>query len=189
MLFSKLFFNVCRCIVGFLFTAAGIVGKTMLTIGMHDTMHQFMDKDMNEYWEMVSNDTFLKESLIRGILSTMFLVLGWTSIGLIAKTAIFSFTNISQLFGLDFSRSQNNRKRRETQPTKNQSLIFETNQLSHIERSFPSLSADNPALNDYLIERSLKTIQKHQQAIDQNMQLIQELKNIQKRAKKQNLTS
>ena len=84
----------------------------MLTIGMHDTMHQFVDKDMGEYWNMVSNDKFLKDSLIRGILSTMFLVLGWTFIGLIAKTAIFSYTNIAEMLGLDFLLERQKKKRR-----------------------------------------------------------------------------
>ena len=155
-------FYIYRCIVGFLFTFVGIVGKTMLTVGMHDTMHQFMDKDMNEYWEMVSNDTFLKESLIRGILSTMFLVLGWTTIGLVAKTAIFSFTNVGELFGIDLSSSQNSRRRRHAQHKTIQNVIFDANPFDHIERSFPSLTTHNPSLNDYLIQRSFKTIQKHQ---------------------------
>jgi len=153
----------------------------MLTVGMHETMHQFMDKDMNEYWEMVSNDTFLKESLIRGILSTMFLVLGWTMIGLFAKTTIFSFTNISQLIGLDFSRSQNNRKRRQAQHETFQNLISQTNQFGHIERIFPSLTEDNPVINDYLIQRSFNPIKTHK--------TFKPLKSIKNVHKKPNLTS
>ena len=99
-----------RCVVGFLFTFAGIFGKTVMTIGMHDTMHQFMDKERGEYWNMVSNDAFLKDSLIRGILSSMFLELGWLIVGLIAKSAIFSLASSSpsilgfKLFGDDVRR-------------------------------------------------------------------------------------
>ena len=181
MPFTKISFYICRCVVGFLFTFAGIVGKTMLTVGMHDTMHQFMDKDMNEYWEMVSNDTFLKESLIRGILSTMFLVLGWPMIGLFAKTTIFSFTNFSELIGLDFSRSQTNRKRRQAQHETFQNLIYQTNQFGHIERSFPSLTSHNPVLNDYLIQNSFKPIKTHK-----TFRPFKTIKNV---LKKQNLAS
>ena len=146
--------------MGFLFTAAGILGKTMLTIGMHDTMHQFVDKDMGEYWSMVSNDKFLKDSLIRGILSTMFLVLGWTFIGLIAKTAIFSYTNIAQLLGLDFLLERQTKKRRKRhvdQKSSSYSTKNRVNPFSHIERNIPLLSNNNPSsLNDFLIVRSFK---------------------------------
>ena len=127
---------------------------------MHDTMHQFVDKDMDEYWEMVSNDTFLKESLIRGILSTMFLVLGWTMIGLVAKTTIFSFTNFSQMLGIDFSSRNNSRIRRQAQRKKVQNLTSQINRFGHVERSFPSLTAKNLVLNDYIIQRSFTTSQK-----------------------------
>ena len=132
----------------------------MLTIGMHDTMHQFVDKDMGEYWSMVSNDKFLKDSLIRGILSTMFLVLGWTFIGLIAKTAIFSYTNIAQLLGLDFlleRQTKKRRKRQVDQKVSSYSTKNRVNQFSHIERNIPLLSNNNPSsLNDFLIVRSFK---------------------------------
>ena len=148
-----------RCIVGFLFTFAGIIGKTMLTIGMHDTMHQFVDKDMGQYWDMVSNDKFLKDSLIRGILSTMFLVLGWTMIGLIAKTAIFSYTNIAEMLGLDFlnERQKKRRKRQIHQKVSSYSAKNSANPFSHIERNIPLLLNTNPSsLNDYLVRRSFK---------------------------------
>ena len=130
----------------------------MLTIGMHDTMHQFVDKDMGEYWNMVSNDKFLKDSLIRGILSTMFLVLGWTFIGLIAKTAIFSYTNIAQILGLDFL-LERQKKRRRKRRSDSKPPIYSSksiiNPFSHIERSIPLISNTNPSsLNDFLIGRS-----------------------------------
>ena len=134
----------------------------MLTIGMHDTMHQFVDKDMGEYWDMVSNDKFLKDSLIRGILSTMFLVLGWTFIGLIAKTAIFSYTNIAEMLGLDFLLERQKKKRRKRnvyQKSSNHSNKSTINPFSHIERNIPLISNDNPSsLNDFLIVRSFKKL-------------------------------
>ena len=146
--------------VGFLFTVVGIVGKTMLTVGMHETMHQFVDKDMDEYWSMVSNDKFLKDSLIRGILSTMFLVLGWSIIGLIAKSTIFSFTNFTQLFGTDLSSRKKKRRRRHAKD--NELRDFATNnsinQLSFIERTIPLIITDHTGLNEYLIKRSLENV-------------------------------
>ena len=126
---------------------------------MHDTMHQFVDKDMGQYWDMVSNDKFLKDSLIRGILSTMFLVLGWTMIGLIAKTAIFSYTNIAEMLGLDFlnERKKKRRKRQIHQKVLSYSTKHSINPFSHIERNIPLLLNTNPSsLNDYLVRRSFK---------------------------------
>ena len=126
---------------------------------MHDTMHQFVDKDMGQYWDMVSNDKFLKDSLIRGILSTMFLVLGWTMIGLVAKTAIFSYTNIAEMLGLDFlnERKKKRRKRQINQRMFSYSTKNSVNPFSHIERNIPLLSNSNPSsFNDYLVRRSFK---------------------------------
>ena len=129
----------------------------MLTIGMHDTMHQFLDKDMDEMWSMVSNDKFLKDSLIRGILSTMFLVLGWSIIGLVAKSTIFSFTNLGQMFGFDLSTREKKRRRREARKNKLRVFPNSINQFSHVQKIFPSIT-DQSSLNEYLIQRSLENV-------------------------------
>lgn len=153
--------NVMRCVVGFLFTLVGILGKTMLTIGMHDTMHQFIDSDMDEMWNMVSNDKFLKDSLIRGILSTMFLVLGWSMIGLVAKSAIFSSTNPLEIF--ESSIFGGDRRKRRKRQVKDRNVIGVSNSfnLHHIERTFPSLTKNYPGLNDYIISNAvLRTLKR-----------------------------
>ena len=124
---------------------------------MHDTMHQFVDKDMGQYWDMVSNDKFLKDSLIRGILSTMFLVLGWTMIGLIAKTAIFSYTNIAEMLGLDFLNERKKKRRKRHQKVLSYSTKNSVNPFSHIERNIPLLlNTNSSSLNDHLVRRSFK---------------------------------
>ena len=154
-------FHISRCVVGFLFTLVGILGKTMLTIGMHDTMHQFIDKDMDEMWNMVSNDKFLKDSLIRGILSTMFLVLGWSMIGLVAKSAIFSSTNPLEIFESTIFGGER-RKRRKRQ-VKDRNVIGVSNSFNshHIERTFPSLTNNHSGLNDYIISNAvLRTLKR-----------------------------
>ena len=154
-------FHISRCVVGFLFTLVGILGKTMLTIGMHDTMHQFIDKDMDEMWNMVSNDKFLKDSLIRGILSTMFLVLGWSIIGLVAKSAIFSSTNPLEIFESTIFGGER-RKRRKRQ-VKDRNVIGVSNSFNshHIERTFPSLTNNHSGLNDYIISNAvLRTLKR-----------------------------
>lgn len=147
--------NVMRCVVGFLFTLVGIVGKTMLTVGMHDTMHQFLDKDMDEMWNMVSNDKFLKDSLIRGILSTMFLVLGWSIIGLVAKSAIFSSTNPLEIFESTFFGGDRRKRRKRQVKYKNIIGLSNSLNLHHIERTFPSLTKNYSGLNDYIISNAV----------------------------------
>ena len=136
----------------------GIVGKTMLTIGMHDTMHQFLDKDMNEYWNMVSNDKFLKDSLIRAIISTMFLVLGWSIIGLIAKSAIFSFTSIKQILGTDLSTRKKKRRRRRAKDNRLEGFSNSSNQFSHIQKTFPMITTEHINFNEYIITRKFENM-------------------------------
>ena len=154
-------FHISRCVVGFLFTLVGILGKTMLTIGMHDTMHQFIDKDMDEMWNMVSNDKFLKDSLIRGILSTMFLVLGWSIIGLVAKSAIFSSTNPLEIFESTIFGGERRKRRKRQVKDRNVIGVSNSFNLHHIERTFPSLTNNHSGLNDYIISNAvLRTLKR-----------------------------
>ena len=136
----------------------------MLTVGMHDTMHQFLDKDMDEYWGMVSNDKFLKDSLIRAILSTMFLVLGWSIIGIVAKSALFSSTDVLSEIS-EFNIFGRKKKRRRRQTRNREFVSSSINPFSHIERNFPSLTLKNPGFNEYLIKRSYKNLLRTQEPI------------------------
>ena len=125
---------------------------------MHDTMHQFMDKDKKEYWDMVSNDRFLLESIMRGIFSSIFLVFGWTLIGLIAKTTIFSSTTIKDILDSGFFGSRVKRKRRFAHETGFRDFLINTDKFSHVQNAFPMLNSEESSVNEQLIEKSFENI-------------------------------
>jgi hypothetical protein len=81
--------NVFRCMAIFAFLFFAIVFKTVLTIGLTDTMHYFSTTTRTEATGMVTSEKFIRQTLVRTFANGFFLLIGWTMVAIVVKKKLF----------------------------------------------------------------------------------------------------
>ena len=95
------FFNAYRSLVFITFLVVGFVAKTVLTVGFSEAVKMFLETSPEKYVDMLTDDTFLLESITRVII---------TAIMTTAVLSLIGFASGSPSF--TFGRSRKRRRRR-----------------------------------------------------------------------------
>ena len=118
--------NLFRCFAVFSFLTLAMIFKTVFTIGLADTFKYFGNTNTSDAYGMVTSEKFLKGAITRTFFNSLFLIVGWGIVALIAKKKL---TFLSE-------NGKRKRRRRSLQPGE---LIFESNILFAYERILAKL--------------------------------------------------
>ncbi len=88
--------NLFRCFTIFSFLAGVMVVKTILTIGVFDTMHYFEEVDRNKAYNILTAEKFIQATLIRAFANGVFLIVGWSLVAVLAKKKLAIFNSLLQ---------------------------------------------------------------------------------------------
>lgn len=75
--------NMFRCVVAFTFVFIGIFSKTLLTVGLSQTMDHMKLKHFEDVFDKMTSEKFLRTRILRGIIAAGFQIIGWTLFGII----------------------------------------------------------------------------------------------------------
>lgn len=76
---------IFRCAAVFSFLALAMVFKTVLTIGLTETMHKFEETDRTKAQSIVTGEKFIQGTLIRTFINGLFLLVGWGIVAIYFK--------------------------------------------------------------------------------------------------------
>ena len=119
--------NLFRCFAVFSFLALAMIVKTVFTIGLANTVKYFGNTDTSDAYGIVTSEKFLKGAIIRTFFNSLFLIIGWGFVALLAKKK------------LHFLSQNGKKKRRRRRSFQSGELLNESNIVLAYERILSKL--------------------------------------------------